>query len=293
VLVGSAIGGGLVAVMAMRGLGDERSPYTLPIIVCALLLAVWFQILIHEAGHALAALARGYRPMAFGVGPLRLERGQAGWRLHVARNVGGIGGFASLLPPLAARHPRLDDAIYLGGGPLANLLAAAIAFALLPLTDPGDAAAILLWALGAFGILVGAMNLVPFTSAGWRSDGLGLLDLWRKPGLVAGYRRLQHLGALQTTGVRPRDWPVALIPELPPADADPHLRRGAAMMRLSHALDRESPDPAREAAAVLASSWAEAPDGLRQLIAVSMATHAALIERDADLPSSAVNLASD
>lgn len=283
VLIGSAVGGGVVAFASLRALDDGVTAFHLSIVVLALLVSIWLQLLVHETGHALAALSRGYRPMAFGVGPLRLERGQAGWRLHVARNVHGIGGFASLLPPTEAPDPRLDDAIYLAGGPLANFLAAAVALALLPWTEPGSASATSLWALAAFGVLIGAVNLVPFTSGGWRSDGLGLLDLWRKPELVAGYRRLQQVGVLQMNGLRPRDWPVALIPELPTADADPHLRRGVALVRLNHALDREQPAPAREAAESLVADWAEAPDGLRQIVAVSLAAHAALVERDAEL----------
>ena len=279
-LIGSATGGGLVAWSSMRALGDDASPGHLAVVVLALLLAIWLQLLIHETGHALAALSRGYRAMAFGAGPLRLERGQAGWRFHVAKNVGGIGGFAALLPPADARHPRVDDAIYLAGGPLANLLAAALSFAALGWTEPGTVAATLLGSFAAFGVLIGALNLVPFTSAGWRSDGLGLLDLWRRPELVAGYRRVQQVGALQLTGTRPRDWPDALVPELPPPDADPHLRRGVALLRLSRALDREQPAPAREAATTLAADWAEAPDGMRQVIALSLAAHGALVERD-------------
>lgn len=283
VLVDSAVGGGVVAFASLRALDDGTTAFQLVIVGLALFVGIWLQLLIHETGHALAALSRDYRPMAFGLGHLRLERGQVGWRLHVARKVRGIGGFASLLPPAKASHPRLDDAIYLAGGPLANFLTAAVAMALLPWTEPGSALASLLFALAAFGILIGVINLIPFTSAGWRSDGLGLLDLWRKPELVAGYRRLKQLAALQMNGLRPRDWPDALIPELPPAHADPHLRRGVALVRLHHALDREDPSAAREAAAALVADWAEAPDGLRQSVAVSLAAHAALIERDADL----------
>lgn len=279
----SAVVGAFVAVLGVRAIGDGASALDAMTIAILAVIAIWTQTILHEAGHALAALARGYRPFAFGVGPLRLERGTGGWRLHVARNVRGIGGFASLLPPPNAARPRLDDAVYLAGGPLANLVGAGLALALMPTLAPGSTAWLAAGMFAAFGLLLGAINLVPFTSAGWRSDGRGLLDLLRRPALVAAYRRLQELGVLTMTGVRPRDWPEALVPPLPGPEADRLLRLGAAQLRLSRALDRDEPGMAREAAAVLAEAYPETPDGQRQLIAISLAAHAALIERDADL----------
>jgi hypothetical protein len=283
VTLASAVVGAIVAVLGVRAIGDGASALDAVKIAILAVLAIWTQTVLHEAGHAVAALARGYRPFAFGVGPLRLERSTGGWRLHVTRSVRGIGGFASLLPPPNAARPRLDDAVYLAGGPLANLIGAGLALALMPTLSPGSTAWLAAGAFAAFGLLIGTVNLIPFTSAGWRSDGRGLLDLVRRPALVAAYRRLQELGVLTMTGVRPRDWPEALVPPLPGPDADRLLRIGAAQLRLSRALDRDEPDAAREAAAVLAEAYPETPDGQRQLIAVALAAHAALVERDADL----------
>jgi hypothetical protein len=279
----SAALGAVVAIFAVRALGDAASPLDALKVAVLVVLAIWTQTLLHEAGHTVAALARGYRPLAFGVGPLRLERGTGGWRLHVTRSIRGIAGFASLLPPPNAARPRLDDAVYLAGGPLANFLGAGLALALLPALTPGGTAWVAAASFAAFGLLLGGINLIPFSSAGWRSDGRGLLDVIRRPALVAAYRRQQELGVLTMSGVRPRDWPLALLPPLPGPDADRLLRIGAAQLRLSHAIDRDAPDAAREAAAVLAECYPDTPDGQRQLIAIALAGHAALVERDPDL----------
>ena len=103
--LGGAVIGSLLA-MARRGLGGgwlDAWLAGLPSmqagwVVLFTVLMVWPHVLVHEAGHALAGLARGMQPLAFGVGRWRWERSLDRWRLRRASHVRGISGFAILLP---------------------------------------------------------------------------------------------------------------------------------------------------------------------------------------------------
>jgi len=248
------------------------------------LVSIWLHIVIHEAGHALAGLAVGMKPVAFGVGPLRIERGERGWHLHWGGGMAGIAGFVMLLPPADAVVRRREQAIYTLGGPLANLLIGVPAILLANAAPPGP------WTLigfgfGAAGVVIGVLNLIPFKTAGWLSDGTNLLLLRRDPeGALEGFRVAQIVQA-SMDGQRPRDWPAALLPDRPLAaiDIDAPWVLLDAMLRLSAAIDRGEPERARVYARWIAARWLHAGPAEHPAIALSMAVHAALVEDDLDL----------
>lgn len=237
--------------------------------------ASWLQMLVHEAGHALAGIARGMHLLAIGLGPLRVERTQAGWHTRWARNVAGIGGFAVLIPTPGRALRRIDQAIFTLGGPLANLLVAA---SLLPVamaaSKAGSSGAAVAWVFVIFGTFIGIVNLVPFRSGGWRTDGLTLLQLWRRPEEARAGQQVLSLVGLSLAGVRPRDWDESLIPA-PDPGFDPMLGRSIDLMRLSHAIDADRCEAAKRIALSIAIDHPSAPDGIRQNQALMMATFAA------------------
>src|SRR5690606_431419 len=199
---------------------------------------------LHEAGHALCGIARGMRPIAFGIGPLRWDRGASGWRFRRATGVAGISGFAALYPVGDHGLSRADQALFLLGGPLANLFTAALAFSLLPLADGSAVLSGILLGGGSSALLLGLVNLVPFHSQGWRSDGRGLLDLLRRSPDATLQQRLNQLMALNMAGVRPRDWPETLLPEPVATPTSPILTVNGEILRLSWAMDRGDGDDA-------------------------------------------------
>jgi len=243
--------------------------------------SLWPHIVLHEAGHAVAGLSRGMRAIAFGVGPFRFERGSDDrWRWRHGGGVRGIGGFAALLPRGERGLSRLDQTVFLLGGPLANLATAALCCTLvlwLPMS-PWLAAAVLGIALAAG--LMGLGNLLPMHMDGWRSDGRGLLDLARRTSDAALQLQINQLMALSLANVRPRDWPVASIPTVDTGIASSGLQQSARMLRLSHAVDRRDGVAARSEAEALAAAFAEAPSASRPSIAVMLASHAALLVGD-------------
>ncbi len=249
------------------------------------LLMLWPQVLLHEGGHALAGLARGMQPLAFGVGPWRWERGGDRWRLRRGGHVRGVSGFAILLPRGERGQSRFDQFAYLIGGPAANLTTLAAVLVLLPLTTDAPVAASFLAGTGAGAATLGLINLLPFETHGWRSDGRNILDLFRRSPDAERARRVRATLGLVSAGVRPRDWPAAILPELPDERTAPPDLVGiqAASQLLAHALDRGDAVLARRCARLLAVGHAAVPEAMRPHVAIGMASFAACIERDREL----------
>lgn len=247
-----------------------------------LLLAFWLQVLLHEAGHAVAGIAGGLRPLAFGVGPLRLERSGEGWRFRWGGGLSGISGFALLLP--SPEHPpsRAAQAAYLLGGVVANALIAGAALWALSLTPSGVLQGLLV-ALVATGLFLAVVNLIPFRSQGWLSDGAGLWSLWRQPGLALASIALQQAVQASVEGVRPRDWPAGLLPreDAPFGEfGEPGLDIAIASMRLSRAIDAGQLPQAEAAAGYLHAAWPTATPALRPGLAAMLAVHCLLVRKD-------------
>ncbi|WP_165967447.1 M50 family metallopeptidase [Luteimonas aestuarii] len=284
-------GGVIGALAAWTGIGLHRlsgawlPPVSAGIAVVAGLLMLWPHIVLHEAGHAVAGLARGMRPIAFGVGPLRWDRGESGWRFRRGNGIAGISGFAALLPVGERGLSRGDQALFLSGGPLANLLTAAVAFALAWVAADSRWLASVLFGTAAGALLLGLVNLLPFHSQGWRSDGRGLLDLLRGSPDAALQQRLNQVMALTMAGVRPRDWPDTLLPEPPPiaSSPTPMLAANVHLLRLSWAMDRGDDATAAGSARQLTAAYHDLPVAFRPHLATALAGHAARNLRDAEV----------
>ncbi|WP_310147661.1 site-2 protease family protein [Luteimonas sp. 3794] len=288
-VLGGFVGGGVVgAGVAAIGLPllETLPPSTGFAVLAGFFLSLWPHIVVHEAGHALAGLSRGMHAIAFGVGPLRWERGgDDHWRWRNGGGIRGVGGFAALVPRGTRGLSRFDQMIFLCGGPLANLLTAAVLAALVAwLPMPAWLTGTLIGvALGA--ATLGLGNLIPLHVQGWRTDGRGLLDLLRRTPDAALQLQVNQLMALSLAGVRPRDWPEAALPAGDAVIASSSLQQTAQILRLSRAIDRRDAGAARPEALALTAAFASAPPVFQSAIAVALASHAALLIGDRRLLS--------
>lgn len=262
----------------------ELTLLNLPVILLMSLLAVWLQTLIHEAGHVIAGSLGGKRLIAAGMGPLRLLRVEGGWRLQWAGSLQGIGGFAAMYTPHGKIETRRHTAVFILGGPLANLFAVGICLIMLFGISPETTLLLqfLYWQIG-IGLVFAGVNLLPLRVGGWCTDGHQLLSLLREDSTIPFQLQLSQLIALSMAGVRPRHWPEDLIPARP-TESDPAEQRIAIQFfRMELALDTGNGALAEECAAELAPMLWDMPDGQRQGIAVLIALHAAWFLEDRDL----------
>jgi hypothetical protein len=197
---GLALGVGAYAAFRFLAGGTSGPPWVL---LLTLVGVVVLSVVAHELGHLLGGRLGGWRPFLFIVGPLRLRFGE---RLHVSwgRLGPGLLGMAASLPPARAgtATPR-ELALLLLGGPASNLLL--VLLGLLGLYGLGDelgpfqrrGCAVLVLVNGFFAVI----NLLPFKTKGFLSDGYQLRQVWR--GDPAVHERLAM--TLRT----PRPWPAS------------------------------------------------------------------------------------
>lgn len=171
----------LGALFACYGITSPRMPDLALVAALALLVAVaTTAVALHEFGHYLGARWGRMTVMAVAVGPLELVAVVGGWRLRRRRRkrLNEAGGYVIAYPD-PERRSRRDYVLMLLGGPLANLVAAAIlAAALAGMTSsPWQLACIAIALMNFAGF---ACNLLPYRTKTLFTDGLQLLYL-RQP----------------------------------------------------------------------------------------------------------------
>ena len=282
------LGGGVVGLVgAMIGIPLRHAlpPGSMVALLIGFVLSAWPHIVLHEAGHAVAGLSRGMHAIAFGVGPFRFERRGERWHWRRGGGIRGIGGFAALLPRGERGLSRGDQAVFLFGGPLANLVTAALLLACANWLPMPVQLAVACLGSALCAVLVGLVNLLPVHFSGWRSDGRVLLDLLRRTPDAALHLQINQVMALSLAGVRPRDWPDATLPAPSASIASSGLALSGQMLRLSRAIDRRDAATARPDAVALAAAFADAPPVTQGAIALTLASHAALLVGDRALLS--------
>lgn len=206
VLVGAAAGG--VILGHMEGL-QEASPQQM--ILRGLLLFVWLylalylQLVLHEAGHLVAGLLTGYRFSSFRVGSLMWIRQEGRVRLK-RYSLAGTGGQCLMSPP-DLRDGKMPVMLYNFGGALMNLLTALLAF-LGGLACPvGSFGQAMLWIFALVGVALGLLNGLPMTVGGVNNDGRNALELCRDPSAIRSFWVQMKVAERMAQGERLREMP--------------------------------------------------------------------------------------
>ncbi|WP_158883738.1 M50 family metallopeptidase [Rhodanobacter sp. L36] len=179
----------------------------LPLI--ALLLSMFFMLLIHELGHYAAARFAGMTVTHFVVGRIEIVPQQRGWRMRWNRGqkirVDGL--VIAACDPIRALRPQV--LLMTAGGPAANLVIAAISAALANVWSSAPAGSLCM-AFAVLNVAMGVTNLLP-SMRGLASDGMRLL-IWSQKELehspLLAHTRLQ---ALSISGVTADQLPVDQI----------------------------------------------------------------------------------
>lgn len=175
-------------------------------LAAAFLLALLVQITLHEAGHLVCGLLSGYRFCSFRVGSLMWMR-EDGGRLRLRRlRIAGTGGQCLMSPPEMAEG-RLPVTLYNLGGPLANLLTAALALAPRGPAERGPLLSVFLLFFAVIGLFLAAMNGIPLRLGGIDNDGRNALSLGRDPAALRAFWVQMRVAEAQARGHRLREMP--------------------------------------------------------------------------------------
>ena len=202
--------------------------------VCAMVLAMYAQVILHETGHLIAGLLTGYRFVSFRIGSLMLMR--KGGKLHFTRfSLAGTGGQCLMAPP-PLRGDSYPCVLYHYGGAIMNLLWAILA-------------AVLLWRRGysawwvgtlAAALLMALTNGIPLKLNALDNDARNALRSRREPDVRMGFYRQLQINAALTEGGRLREMPADWF------DCAPGQEHERGYMRFQWLMDQEQFDRARE-----------------------------------------------
>lgn len=215
----------------------------------------WLAMLIHEAGHALAARACGWRTILFVARPFGLHLPNREIVI-VRRTIGSASrGWVLSVPGHRSFATRGREALHVAGGPVTSLLFAAVAASVsISWRDQhgGDESAVSLSAI-AFALQSlrgGIFTLLPSGVEGGSSDGQKLWRLRRDDGTSLGDRALRWINVMLYFRIRLRDLPPWMLEAArtcaPPGDdATDETARALASLEIGIELDAASDDVGR------------------------------------------------
>ena len=212
----------------------DRSGLSLPWIVVGMAVGM-VQIVLHECGHLAAGLATGYGFVSFRIGSVMLLKKEG--RLRLCRyKLAGTGGQCLLAPP-PWREEGFPAFLYNFGGPLANLLTAALCgLGVWQWRGAHPALASILLAVGLMGLYLGLVNGIPLKIQGMPNDGYNALCLRDTAGKRAVWAQLA-IHAAQAEGARMKEMPADWFALPDGAGPDDPLKGAVWVCRYSRLLD--------------------------------------------------------
>lgn len=169
--------GKIIKPMIYADISSADVALTLFLALVFFVLSFIIHIVVHEAGHMIAAMARGWKFLSFMIMGIVLNRRNG--RLHLSRfSMAGAAGQCLMLPPENGDTP-FGIALYNAGGVLANLLITVIASVIMfmPSAHHSLVTTVFLLCIIIVGLYLIIMNGIPHKLAGLPNDGLNMLSL--------------------------------------------------------------------------------------------------------------------
>lgn len=174
----------------------------LPIV---LVIALYLQIIIHEAGHFIAGIMSGYKFCSFRVGSFMWVKMNG--KLKLKRlTIAGTGGQCLLAPPDLV-DGRIPVMFYNLAGALINILASGIAFSMYWILPKNNIASFGFLVFAAVGVFFALLNGIPLCIGGVNNDGLNAFSLRKEPEAMRSFWIQMKANEYQTNGIRLKDMP--------------------------------------------------------------------------------------
>ncbi len=174
-------------------------------ILALMLLSMYAQVVLHEAGHLLFGLASGYSFSSFRIfnfiwikteGKIRFKR----------LSIAGTAGQCLMIPP-PLKEGKIPVKLYNLGGVVVNFIVSALALGLLVLCRGNGYAFLGLSTFAFMGILLGATNGIPMKVGQVDNDGANALSLGKSPRAIYAFWLQMQINAELAQGKRLKDLP--------------------------------------------------------------------------------------
>ena len=165
-------------------------------------------VVVHEVGHLLAGWIVGFRFSRISIGPLCLKIEHGRLKVEGRGRLTGAAGYAGMHVN-SVRRLRRRLLIFTLGGPTANLLSFAVMIALLDYSAPGapnNWLALPARLFAQISLIIGLVNLVPFSVGALFSDGARIAMLFRSRARTRRWMSIAAIGDQNQKGVRPRQF---------------------------------------------------------------------------------------
>lgn len=208
----AAIGGvcGLLLPNLTAQLLDAGTPVWLEMLVlCGSLLllyvAMFLQLVIHEAGHLVFGQLSGYRFSSFRIGSFMLLS-QNGKFTVKRLSLAGTAGQCLMSPPEMS-NGTFPVVLYNLGGCIMNLAASAVLFLLYLLFPQAEGLRIFLLMGALIGVAIALMNGIPLRLGAVDNDGYNALSLRKDPHAMRAFWLQLKVSQQTTLGIRLKDMP--------------------------------------------------------------------------------------
>jgi hypothetical protein len=228
------IGAGVIMGLVLAS-NDFKLGEPIWIVLPAIILAVYLQVIIHELGHMVMGSLGGYRLYSFRVLGFILQKENERFKLSYQKAV-GYGGLCMMFPPAGAS--RGQNLLFFAGGILFNFLSFAVFAMILSYAAPEEGfGRIFLYASLWVSLFMGLMNAIPFKNRrNYESDGKHIRNAIQGNETYRDMMSLYNLSVRSSAGVRPAflDDPCLQNPE---QINHPGRRNAALQMAYYHHLD--------------------------------------------------------
>ena len=191
--------------IGLKGASTDRLLSYLALLLLALYVIFFLQIVIHEAGHLIFGLLSGYRFSSFRAGSLMWVK--TGGRLRFRRlSIAGTGGQCLMAPPEKV-DGRFPVALFNLGGSILNILSGFMFLGLSFLLRELPWARLLMLMAAVTGFVFGLINGIPFSTKLVNNDGHNALSLRKSPEAGEAFWQMLAINARMSEGKRLRDMP--------------------------------------------------------------------------------------
>lgn len=273
-LIGYGVGFGLGHLLGGGADGESidkiKMAEAVLIAFAALVIGVFANTILHEAGHLVGGLLTGYKFLSFRIFNLTLQKEADGWCWKKFSLMGTLGQ-CLMCPP---HTPDVPYFWYNVGGVMVNLIICVISGTMLyafDLTMILFGFCVMLLATGIWFLL---MNAIPMTPGGVPNDGKNILILWRHPEQRKHFHNMLAVAAEQSRGKRVCEMSEEWFESTPVTKDSTVMEMSARNLHYARLMDEMRFDEAREVAEELMSLGASLP----QLFQMEVAGDLLLLE---------------